>query len=269
MTPPPFTHTQVASIDYPLFLAHGTGPAQTRLAPLEPWASATFGRTHDSGWYNSYLVPFGKSIRITLTDATASHFWYMCRGFENGALQLAGMALPSTTRLRLVRTTEPAVPHGSLVTFANLTGASGMLHQLNLVVNSSSYAYQEGCVSARIDGDNPLWLSSGLEDYFLGAYFHSMPVVHLPYSGFQLNATADKEQVPTNSLAAYRIHERDPVVFARSLAFHWIASSDNAAFDGGWCNFHWPETPMPLTPPAPNSSNSPISVDALAWVYVW
>ena len=28
--------------------------------------------------------------------------------------------------------------------------------------------YQEGCMSALIDGDTPLWLSSGLEDYFLG-----------------------------------------------------------------------------------------------------
>ena len=56
-----------ASIDYPLFLAHGAGPAQKDLTaygkPLDPWASANFGRTHDSGWYNTYLVPFGKSIR--------------------------------------------------------------------------------------------------------------------------------------------------------------------------------------------------------------
>eukprot|EP01050_Picozoa_sp_SAG11_P003712 SAG11_NODE_217_length_12229_cov_9.152185_10_plen_91_part_00 len=68
-------------------------------------------------------------------------------------------------------------------------------------------------MSALIDGESPLWLSSGLEDYcaplvhacyserelvrrctspvlnlvhaVLGAYFHSMPTEHLPYSGFE------------------------------------------------------------------------------------
>ena len=41
-----------ASVDYPLFLAHGTGPAQKSDSKIGPWGNALFGRTHDSGWYN-------------------------------------------------------------------------------------------------------------------------------------------------------------------------------------------------------------------------
>jgi hypothetical protein len=79
----------VASVDYPLFLAHAVGPHQTNgtnVGPDDkpgtewsatgPWGNSLFGRTHDSGWYNNYVVPFQKSIKITLTDPEAtSVFW--------------------------------------------------------------------------------------------------------------------------------------------------------------------------------------------------
>jgi hypothetical protein len=207
-----------ASVDYPLFLAHGTGPArlqETNLGPTDvpgtptsktgPWGNSLFGRTHDSGWYNNYLVPFGKSIRITLTDPhMSSPFWYMCRGAENLPLVVSGLTLPTTARLQLIHT-QRNVKAGSLVTFANVTGKSGLLRQTNLVINSADYSYQEGCVSARVDGDNALWLSSGLEDYFLGAYFHTMPTQHLPFSGFQnlQPATKGPSLNPTNSLVSF------------------------------------------------------------------
>ena len=204
----------VASVDYPLFLAHATGPAQiattninptnkqgTNTSEIGPWGNSLFGRTHDSGWYNNYLVPFGKSIRITLTDQTSSKFWYMCRGVENLPIVMAGLTLPPSTRLQLVHTQTTVAP-GSLVIFTNTSGKAGLMRQFNLVINSPDYSYQEGCVSARIDGDNALWMSSGLEDYFLGAYFHSMPTQHLPWSGFQnlQPATKGPSLNPTNSL---------------------------------------------------------------------
>jgi len=291
-----------ASIDYPLFLAHGVGPAQTsgtnRCSPpgfktkscpdgdpgpglntshTGPWGNALFGRSHDSGFYNTYLVPFGASIRITLTDPVASSsFWYMVRGMENAPLVVSGMQLPSSARLQLVHT-EETVKAGTLVTFAEATKTAGLLSSFNLVINSSSYAYQEGCVSALIDGARPLWLSSGLEDYFLGAYFHSMPTEHLPYSGFQniQPATAIDDagglgpHAATNSLAAFRIHEKDPVLFASAFAFQWIASSDNTDKNAGWCNYDWPAADMPAHPPAPFPANDTVSVDALAFLYVW
>jgi hypothetical protein len=70
-----------------------------------PWGNDLFGRSHDSGFYNTYLVPFGKSIRITLTDPVASSdFWYMVRGVENLPLVVSGLELPISARLKLIHT---------------------------------------------------------------------------------------------------------------------------------------------------------------------
>lgn len=89
------------------------------------------------------------------------------------------------------------------------------------------------------------------------------------YSGFENiePATSDPGELPTNSLAAYRIHERDPLLFTTSFSLQWIASSDNGHHNGGYCNYDWPPAKMPdTTPPALNGT---ISVDSLAWIYVW
>ena len=49
----------------------------------------------------------------------------------------------------------------------------------------SSTPYQEGCVQASVDGGPTQWLSSGLEDFFLGSNFHTMPNEELRLSGSQ------------------------------------------------------------------------------------
>jgi hypothetical protein len=93
----------------------------------------------------------------------------MCRGAENLPIVAAGLTLPPSTRLHLQRTKE-TVQAGTLVKFATVEGKAGLMRQFNLVANSTDYGYQEGCMSALIDGDTPLWMSSGLEDYFLGSF---------------------------------------------------------------------------------------------------
>ena len=204
----------------------------------------------------------------------------MCRGVENLPIVAAGLTLPPSTRLHLQHT-KKTVQAGTLIKFASVAGKAGLMRQFNLVVNSSNYRYQEGCMSAMID-QTPLFLSSGLEDYFLGAssthrwmahtdvvpavsgaYFHSMPTEHLPYSGFEniQPATSEPEAIATNSLAACapkpvfgsccchssgpqtnlqavsdRIHEPDPLLFSSSFEFQWIASSVNRDKNGGFCN---------------------------------
>jgi hypothetical protein len=91
----------------------------------------------------------------------------MCRGAENLPIVAAGLTLPPTARLHLQRTQE-TVQAGTLIKFASVAGKAGLMRQFNLVINSTNYGYQEGCMSALIDDDTTLWLSSGLEDYFLG-----------------------------------------------------------------------------------------------------
>ena len=51
----------------------------------------------------------------------------------------------------------------------------------------------------------------------------------------------------------------------------WIASSDNGHKNGGFCNYDWPAAKMPAAakPISDPEMGMAISVDALAWVYVW
>lgn len=116
-----------------------------------------------------------------------------------------------------------------------------------------------------------------------------MPTEHLPYSGFQNIQPATPNEDPsavggkggTNSLSAFRIHEKDPVLFSKSFSFNWIASSDNAKKNAGFCNYDWPAAVQPDRPPEPfapgggggacyaANGECTISVDALAFLYIW
>lgn len=78
-----------------------------------------------------------------------------------------------------------------------------------------------------------------------------MPTEHLPFSGFQVMqpATSEPENISLNSLAAYRIHDPDPILFTSSFRLQWIASSDNGHQNAGYCNYDYPVSsacPHPL-----------------------
>jgi hypothetical protein len=69
----------------------------------------------------------------------------------------------------------------------------------------------EGCLRAYVDGGaEPLMVSSGLEDYFLGTYYFNRGTYHYPLAGVT-------HLVPGSRLSAYRLHEDDPVYFADGL----------------------------------------------------
>jgi len=73
-------------------------------------------------------------------------------------------------------------------------------------------SYLESCIRAYIGGaTNPLYLSSGLEDYFLGTYYFNKGLYYTPVAGL---THLDKER---NEFSAYRFHEDDPVFFHRGL----------------------------------------------------
>ena len=52
-----------AAVDYTVSLVHGLAPAENR---TWPWQSELFGRTLIMGFFNTYQMPFQKSVRITI-----------------------------------------------------------------------------------------------------------------------------------------------------------------------------------------------------------
>jgi hypothetical protein len=125
------------------------------------------GHTHNMGWFNKWAVPFRRRVRVTMTCSVTSPFWYRVAGAENYPIAVGNLQLPPTAKLS-IRKFNQTVGMGALVPLANVSGTPGLLSQVNMWVRSTE-PYQEGCVQASVDGRR-MWLSSGLEDYFLGTH---------------------------------------------------------------------------------------------------
>ena len=182
-----------------------------------------------------------------------------------------------------------------------------MLTSVNMLV-SSSCAYQEGCVQATVDG-RKLWVSSGLEDFFLGSNFHTMPNYQLPTAGFYLDNSstinsggwrnglpnavrvvqsftslcnvhvclrASQLMIVTHcmQLSAYRIMNDEPIFFKDSLRFQWQPHGQQASLAATYpisCNRGWPQKEGPVPPPDAHGDMTigAVSISSLTYVYTW
>ena len=129
--------------------------------------------------YSTLRVPFGKSIRTTIrAPGSATHnsvFWFVIRGLEAHVVRLGDLELPVAARLRLYRLPPTTVEKLQLVDLASSPkGTSGALVRVHLDAKSSSFGFLEACMRFFPDGagdDQPMFLSSGAEDYFLSASY--------------------------------------------------------------------------------------------------
>jgi hypothetical protein len=208
------------SIDMELGLGHGEGFAEPAAAP---WGAERIGRTgHPSGIYNTYRIPFGKSIRVTAQRAkaapSASPFWWIVRGTENLPVTVGGVRLPETARLKLHRLDNYTARPLEEFSLCDVKG-SGALYQVTIAAKGhrdmggwKSLSFLEACMRAYLDGSSkPILLSSGLEDYFLGTYYFNRGRYANNVAGLtHLN-------IPNRTFSAYRFHDADPIVFHSGL----------------------------------------------------
>ena len=202
---------QQASIDMEIYLGHAIGFNE----PDAPWGIERMGILgKQGGVYNTYRIPFGKSVRITaqLSDeeqVDKPQFWWIIRGTENLPVVIGDARLPKNARLKLY--TREAYTGQPLEEFDMFkTTRSGALYQVTMAARSSNLSYMEACVRGYTgtgDQEKLLWLSSGLEDYFLGTYYFQTGKYYYPIAG--LTYFKPKE----NSFCAYRFHEADPIFF--------------------------------------------------------
>jgi hypothetical protein len=177
---------------------------------------ARLGKTgHPSGVYNTYRIPFGKQVRVTgqlgegvKTDAP---FWWIIRGVENLPVVISGVTLPETARLRLYRKENYLARRLEEFELCNVARA-GLLYQVTIAARSQNLNFMEACLRAYLErAEQPLFLSSGLEDYFLGTYYFNRGRFATPVAGLtHLNDRA-------NTFSAYRLHEEDPIFFQKGL----------------------------------------------------
>ena len=201
-----------ASIDMELMLGHGIGFEDE----AAPWGVGRVGKTgHPSGIYNTYRIPFGESVRVTAQlpeDVNVNpEFWWIIRGTENLPVEVGGVRLPDSARLRLYTKEQFSAKPLEEFDLCNVSSA-GALYQVTIAAKSENFGYLEACMRAYLDGSQkPLFLSSGLEDYFLGTYYFNKGKYYTAVAGL---THLDPK---TSSFAAYRFHEQDPVFFQKGL----------------------------------------------------
>jgi len=204
---------ETASIDFELFLGHGIGFKDH----FGPWGTRRVGKTGDpSGVYNTYRVPFGQRIKITAQlhagDEKNKRFWYIFRGVEGMPIEFNGVRLPERARLKLHKLEGYRAETLEEFDFLNVEGA-GMVYQVTMAAEGEKgHTYLESCVRGYFDGsEEPVLLSSGLEDYFLGTYFFHRGMYHHDVAGLtHLDPKA-------HTFSAYRFHEEDPIFFKKGL----------------------------------------------------
>jgi hypothetical protein len=203
---------ETASIDMELFLGHGIGYKDD----FGPWGTRRIGKTgQPSGIYNTYRIPFAKRIRVTAQlaegDTQNKRFWYIIRGVENLPVEFNGVRLPDTARLRLYKLEDYTAQTLEEFDMCN-TNKPGMLYQVTIAAHSERLTFLESCVRAYIDGAaQPLMVSSGLEDYFLGTYYFNRGRYYTDVAGLTHKDAKD------HSFSAYRFHEEDPIFFKKGL----------------------------------------------------
>jgi len=192
------------------------------------------GHDADGGIYNTYRIPFGKSVKVVGERPTEGFFWYILRGVSNYPVVLGDLVLPPSTRMRLYKTDTTLKPFEFVDLAATESGrkTGGALFQVTLATNSSSPLYLEACFRAYIDTAHrtnvmPLFLSSGTEDMFLSAYYFNRDVFHGDASGLTFydipHASSAKGRA---AMSAYKFFDRDPVLFTEDFTLRWRDGED-------------------------------------------
>jgi hypothetical protein len=246
-----------------------------------PWGIGLLGHTASNGGvYSTVRIPFSKSIRSTITSDSAKPgtFWFIIRGVEAYPIALGDVTLPPTARLKLHRlnTSTTAL---QLVTLVDIpSGTAGAVLNLKFDAAGASYGYLEACMRFFPDqATEPLFLSSGAEDYFLSAYYFNEGQFKTPNSGLTYY---DKK----GTLSAYKTHDRDPLFFNDGLKMVFRNTEDTTGCgDTTHCPNQYcapgaaPDPSVPLLArgarDAGGAPEQAPDVDAdyntLVWVYEW
>jgi D-arabinan exo alpha-(1,3)/(1,5)-arabinofuranosidase (non-reducing end) len=158
-----FDGETVPSLDFMLYMAHGLGFDPAKMNTITPWGTKRIGQTATKGGlYNTYRIPFQKSVRVTVENPSNGTYWYILRGVEDYPVIIGDLELPSTARLQLFKTDNVLLKPLEYITIGNVTNSAGMLYQVTLAAQSTDPNFLEACFRAHIDGNpDPLWLSSG------------------------------------------------------------------------------------------------------------
>ena len=138
---------------------------------VHTWAAELWGRNSASSWINSFPVPFGASLRMTLQHvgaAGAATVYYQAHGLlDAGQPTFGRMPLPAGARLVLQRN-DLVLPRLAYLPVANFSSGGGFLAAISIAFVAPNLNTLEGC-------------------------FHFYPTASTPYPG-QLHSTGTEDE---------------------------------------------------------------------------
>ena len=175
-----------------------------------------FGKTGDkNGIYLNYKIPFYKRMVIKIANDTENsnpYVWFNCRTSKWHDFTVGGIKIPYGAKFHCESVMLTDVPSGQEFTLFE-TNKNGVILNTNLFAKGDSSSwYQEGMLRTYTNGSTtPQFLSSGLEDYFLGTYYFKTGTYYLNNAGCTyVNTNAGEHEI-----ACYRIHNNDSLSFER------------------------------------------------------
>ncbi len=137
-----------------LYLGHGIGFNDNQA----PWATKYVGKIGKrNGFFNTYRIPFGKSIRVTAQRSPQAgdnpSIWWIIRGVENGRVRPGGVELPEAAQLKLHRLEDFTAEPLEEFNLCNVDGA-GAVFKVTIAAQGLSgdhLSYMEACMRAYLD----------------------------------------------------------------------------------------------------------------------
>jgi len=217
------------------------GPVSTSQAafvgkhdPSANWDNDFFGKNSATGgWHVNMLIPFSKSIRVTIQLPTGLKqkecgAYAMARGVENIPLSIGGISLPANARLQIILQSSLNLPTLEFHDLVNIASGRGRL--VGSMIEISTYDNGtlnslEGCWHAFLPGTEydqypALVLGTGSEDYPESAYYFNAGPYRGPTSGLTIMERANSTTHFSN-ISFYKLHHRDPIFFKNGFRFVW------------------------------------------------
>lgn len=201
-----YDNQEIPQIEAELFMMHGVG-----FHDSDSFSTEILGKTgHPGGLYNCFKIPFQNGIKITVQmDERAVEkdwFWSIVRGTDDIPINIGGITLPKSARLKLQKNENYNAMPLEEITIYNTKAKNGALFLVALSAQSTNFEYQESCIRGYFNSSEPELISSGLEDYFLGTYYFQN-------GKYQNELAGVTHLVREKEFSGYRFHVSDPLFF--------------------------------------------------------
>eukprot|EP00730_Choanoeca_flexa_P019389 TRINITY_DN9469_c0_g1_i2.p1 TRINITY_DN9469_c0_g1~~TRINITY_DN9469_c0_g1_i2.p1 ORF type:complete len:435 (+),score=76.26 TRINITY_DN9469_c0_g1_i2:92-1396(+) len=252
------------SIEFTPFAAVATFMNDT----YAPWGTHWFGvgagsSTRGGEAFNlNFMIPFSESIRLTIQAINdPTRVFIIARGVANASVEIGGLTLPKTARLKLQKRAVTLQPL-EFLDIATVPSGNGLLFMVALGVQSTSWNFIEGCVHAYSPPNEAFpgtLLGTGFEDYYDSGWGFNAGPFYLPNAGCTHRKKSELNR--NSSVAAYRFHEQDPVPFNNGFRLQWRNGDMKDPQSGIKCNT-WQGGDVVGHP-------HPSFVQSYVWLYVW